>query len=117
MRKLAYLVCVSSLIIATATLTGITGCESDNDDDTPTTTGLSIDPSAETLDATITNTITFTASGGAEGYSWSVKDSALGTLADSNDTAIYTSTTNTGVNYVTVTDNSNNVATATITQE
>ena len=117
MHKLAYFVCVSTLIIATATLTGITGCEGDDDDDTTSTTELSISPSSETLDATQTNTITFTASGGASNYSWTVNDTSLGTLADSDDTAIYTSTTNTGVNYVTVTDDSNAVATATITQQ
>ncbi|MCK5850018.1 MAG: hypothetical protein KAH23_03815 [Kiritimatiellae bacterium] len=116
MRKLAYFVCVSSLIIATATLTGITGCE-DDDDDITSTTELSISPSAKTLDASKTNSITFTASGGASNYSWSVKDSSLGALSDSDDTAIYTSTTNIGVNYVTVTDDSNDVVTATITQE
>ena len=58
-----------------------------------------------------------TASGGSSNYSWTVKDSSLGALASSGSTAIYTSETNQGINYVTVTDSSNNVATATITQQ
>ena len=104
------------LAIASALMIVLVGCESDDDDET-TSADLAIDPSSITLDVSSTATVTFTASGGATGYVWSVKDTCLGSLADSGDTAVYTSTTNTGNNYVTVTDASNNVVTATIVQE
>jgi hypothetical protein len=117
MRKLACLVGTCSLAIVLLTLTGIVGCEDDDDDSSTGTGDLSVSPGSVTLDASVTNTVTFTAAGGASNYSWSVKDSSLGTLTAADDTAIYTSKTNQGNNYVTVTDDSNDVATATITQE
>ena len=116
MRKLAYFVGTCTLAIALTTLTGIVGCE-DDDDDSSSTADLSIAPKSVKLDATKTNTVSFTASGGASNYSWSVKDSSLGSLAASGSTAVYTSTTNKGNNFVTVEDKSNNVASATIVQE
>lgn len=115
MRTLAHIAGTCSLAAILLTLTGIVGCEDDDDD--PGKAGLTVKPASVTLDATKTNTVTFTASGGASNYSWSVKDSALGSLTDSGSTAIYTSKTNQGNNYVTVTDSSNNVATATVVQE
>lgn len=117
MRKLACLVGTCSLAIMLITMTGIVGCEDDDDDTTAGTGGLAISPGSVTLDATKTNTVSFAASGGASNYSWTVKDGALGSLASSGDTAVYTSTTNQGNNFVTVEDASNNVATATIVQE
>ena len=51
-------------------------------------------------------------------YTWSLSDSTLGGFVSiTNDTAIYQNTTNVGVNTLTVTDSSNNTASATITQE
>ena len=117
MRKLAALAGTCCLAVVLLTLTGILGCEDDDDDGSTGTGNLSIAPGSVTLDASVTNTVSFTASGGASNYSWSVKDGSLGSLASSGNTAIYTSKTNQGNNFVTVEDNSNNVATATITQE
>jgi len=115
---LAYLVGTCCLAMAVLTLTGIVGCDGDDDDDGATGSGgLTLSPASVTLDATKTNTVTFTASGGASNYSWDVNDTALGTLSSSGDTAIYTSKTNQGNNFVTVEDSSNNIVSATIVQE
>jgi hypothetical protein len=101
------------------------GCESDEDesaDDTalPTlvsTNDLQISPASVTLSAGLVTNVEFAAFGGTSNYTWSVNDATLGSVATvSNASAIYTSTTNSGVNFVIVTDSDSNAVAATVTQ-
>ena len=59
----------------------------------------------------------FAASGGDGDYAWSIGDTNLGELFVADETAIYKSTTNAGLNTVTVADENGASATAAITQE
>jgi hypothetical protein len=88
----------------------IVGCE------TSTTSDVTISPSSVLLDAAKVSVVTFTASGGNSNYTWSLENTTLGTIYTADDTALYQNTTNTGTNYITVTDSSSNSASAVITQ-
>lgn len=97
----------------------MTGCEDDDEVTPPTsTTGvLSVSPSYASFSASSPTTLVFTASGGSSGgYTWSIDDISLGSITSTLSQAIYTSTTNTGRNFLTLSDSSNQVLTATIDQ-
>ncbi|OGV69883.1 MAG: hypothetical protein A2283_11385 [Lentisphaerae bacterium RIFOXYA12_FULL_48_11] len=113
MKKKAFQI---ALVLALASMIVMVGCESDDDDDSDATapSGLSISPASATIPALIVSNILFTASNGVGTYSWSVESPALGSLVISGSSAIYTSTTNTGINYIHVVDSSNNTATASV---
>lgn len=97
-----------------ALMVGLVFTACDDDDDTTTTGSLAISPSSITIAAGATTNLLITTSGGTSPYTWSVSDSQYGTLVASGSQAIYSSTTQAGRNYVTVTDSLTNSATATI---
>jgi hypothetical protein len=89
------------------------GCELNDN----STADVTIYPTAVTLSSASIGVVTFTATGGNIPYTWSLSDNTLGTVyISTNATALYQSTTNAGVNTLTVRDSSGNSAFATITQ-
>jgi len=112
MKKAVLMIAITLGLVS---IVGLVGCESD-DDDTPSPTDLVITPAEISFPSdTITNVL-FTVSNGNGNYTWTVDTPSLGSLVSSGTSAIYTSTTNSGINYIHVTDSSNNTATATIDQ-
>ena len=107
---------LTGLVAAALSVCLLTGCESSDDDDGSGTGGLKISPNSASFASSNATSILFTSSGGTPDYSWSVDDAALGSVSASGDSAIYTSTTNTGVNFLMVTDAASNAVSATITQ-
>lgn len=105
-----------ALVFGLASMIVLVGCESNNDENTDSTaaSGLSITPSSVTIPALVVSNVLFTASNGLGNYSWTVDSAALGSLVISGGSAIYTCTTNAGMNYIHLTDSSNNTVTASI---
>ena len=91
------------------------GCES-NDDNSSSSTTLAISPASIQFSAAQVTTVTFEVSGGTPAYSWSVNNTNLGWIVSSGDTAIYTSRTNAGQNFVVAQDANSNVISATVVQ-
>ena len=91
----------------------LVGCDSGDDSDT----SLTLSPAAVYLAAGKVSVVTFTASGGNGDYAWSVGNANLGEIFVADTTAIYKSTTNAGVNTISVSDGDADVASAEITQE
>lgn len=103
----AYLSLIVCILIMAA------GCEtssSGNDSD------LKISPASVSFTAGTETNIVFSATGGTATYSWNISDSSLGTITVSGGTAIYTSTTNQGQNFVTLTDAVSNSVAAVVNQ-
>jgi len=118
MRKLLFAGISMVVVLGLVAMTGIVGCESsDNDNDSVLSTELSIIPSSLTITAATVTNVQLTATGGTSNYTWSVDKPALGSVVSQGGIAIYTSTTNVGVNFVTVTDSATNTISATITQK
>jgi len=113
---------LGGLTAATVLIALIAGCETNSDvqsSDTTSPSGvLAISPTA----ATVTNNVTFTASGGTGVYIWSLVETNLGTLSASGPWAIYTAMVNTNdtnflsQNIVIVMDDKGDSASATVTQ-
>ena len=74
--------------------------------------GLSISPSNTSIP--VGDTRTFTVSGGTAPYDWIVSNPTIGSIVGNGRTAVYTAI-QTGVNTITVGDNENRTARATIT--
>jgi len=91
---------------------GMAGCEEADE-----TSSVTLSPASVYLSAAEVSVVTFTASGGDGDYAWSIGDTNLGALFIADETAIYKSTTNAGLNTVTVADEDGESATAAITQE
>jgi len=95
----------------------IAGCEIEDSSDSDVT----LSPSSASIDASETNTIEFTASGGTKTYAWSMNHEELGTLyvATTNTArALYLNFTNAvGTNLITVRDSQNYSANARIVQK
>ena len=91
-------------------------CETVSPDTTTST--VTVSPPSASITAGTVSAIQFVASGGSN-YTWSVSMTSLGTISTSTNSAdaLYQSTTNAGVNVVTVTDTGGFSATATITQQ
>ena len=89
------------------------GCDSDSD----STSSLTLSPGSVYLSAGKVSVVTFEASGGDGDYAWSIDSTNLGEIYIADDTAIYKSTTNAGVNMVLVTDGNSDQAGAVVTQE
>ena len=89
------------------------GCDSSDEAEAT----LTISPSAVYLAAGKVSVVTFTAAGGDGDYAWSLGETNLGEIFVADETAIYKSTTNAGLNTVTVADEDGASATAAITQE
>jgi hypothetical protein len=106
------------MVFGLASMIVIIGCESSdkNDDGTPLST-MSISPSDVTFKATLVTNVLFTVGNGYGPFSWTMDAPSLGSLVASGESAIYTSTTNTGINYIHVTDSSNNTVTAAVKQQ
>ena len=97
----------------------VAGCEFDNEICSPTDSDLKISPSSVFLEAEKTNSVEFLASGGQNGYTWSMNNNNLGTLyltSTNSAIALYQSATNIGTNMLTVRDADNNYANARIVQ-
>lgn len=92
----------------------LVGCE--NDEDGISSSGLQIVPVSVSFDSSVSTNMLFTASGGTPPYTWSVADGSLGSIVSSGTTAIYTSATNAGRNFVTVVDAESNTVSATVNQ-
>ncbi|MDD4870475.1 MAG: hypothetical protein PHR77_07930 [Kiritimatiellae bacterium] len=105
-----------AMVLGLVSIIGLVGCESEDDDD-PSPGALVITPSEVAIPAgTITNVL-FAASNGTGNYTWNIDIPALGSIVSSGASAIYTSTTNAGINYIHLTDSSNNTTTASIQQQ
>jgi hypothetical protein len=108
-------------LVLLAAIFGLWGCE-DSTDDTSSSSGdstastLTVSPVAATFSASVVTTITFTASGGTASYTWSRDKTNLGSLVSAAETAIYTSTTSKGTNFITVTDAASNTVSAVVIQ-
>lgn len=110
---------VGGFIVGCLVVGLMVGCEVNNSAATDTASAtLGITPSSVTLSSASTTNIQFTAAGGVPPYSWSVSDSngTYGVLAANDDIAIYTPTAAAGGVFVSVTDSTGTVATATIVQ-
>ena len=125
-QRITSVVC-GSLIATAALLLTLTGCDTNSDvaseesgGSVSSPSGLTLTPGTVTVDTTQLDPITFTASGGAFPYTWTLTDSALGTLAGTGSvtgaTAIYTPAGAVGGNYLSVADQDGNRVTATILQ-
>jgi hypothetical protein len=111
MRKIA--MCLTTIIVSGLLAAFMVGCETSS---SVSYAPVTISPASATSSVgSKTNTIEFVASGGDGSYVWSVDTPALGSLAVSNETAIYTSTMAVGVNRINVRSNGQN-ATATVSQ-
>jgi len=102
-----------TLLSLSAVFLFILGCEIDDDDDT---SSLRISPASASFNSISVTNIVFTASDGTPDYAWSVYDTSLGTIVAGGNTAIYSSKTKSGQNFVTVTDAQTNAFTATVIQ-
>ena len=89
------------------------GCDSSDEAEAT----LTISPSAVYLAAGKVSVVTFTAAGGDGDYAWSLGDTNLGEIFVADETAIYKSTTNAGVQAISVSDENAGVASAEIVQE
>ena len=89
------------------------GCDSSDEAEAT----LTISPSAVYLAAGKVSVVTFTAAGGDGDYAWSLGDTNLGEIFVADETAIYKSTTNAGVQAISVSDENADVASAEIVQE
>jgi len=117
MKKLVLAVTSLALGLSLVSIIGFTGCESSSDDNgSSAAADLGVFPSSITIVAATATNIQFNATGGSSNYSWRVDKANLGSIVSQGSTAIYTSTTNTGVNFLTVTDTATNSVTASITQ-
>ena len=105
------------VLLGLASMIVLIGCESSDDDASVAPSGLSVTPSAVTIPALGVTNVLFTASNGLGSYTWSIESAALGSIVSSGNSAIYTSTTNAGINYIHVVDSSNNTATASINHQ
>lgn len=114
MKHLVYTLC-ALLLLALASTFLVTGCN-DDDDNAPSTVTLTVSPSSVSFTAGIVTNVQFTAVGGRSPFTWSVSDASLGAIVSSGSTAIYTSTTNSGRNYINLSDSATNSATATVNQ-
>lgn len=104
-----------ALVLILASMIVMVGCESDDDDsDSTAGSGLTVTPGSVTIAALTVSNILFTAANGIGTYTWTLDSAALGSLVVSGNSAMYSSTTNAGLNYVHVTDSSNNTATASV---
>lgn len=103
------------LIVSVVGIFAMTGCESNND--SSSSDGFSIRPSSVTIPTGVETNIAFSVVGGTPPYTWSVTDSTLGTIIPSGANAIYSSTTNTGENFVVVIDKNTNSVTALVKHE
>ncbi|MCE9613703.1 MAG: hypothetical protein K8T26_05465 [Lentisphaerae bacterium] len=106
LRRALILVATAGLLIGTA------ACESDDDEDS----APSVSPASVKLTPDQTGGIVFTVDGGKPDYTWMVANPLMGSIAAAGETAIYTRTALTGLNFVFVTDANNNTVTATINQ-
>lgn len=114
MKKLS--LSIPGLVLAVSIMAiGLAGCGGDSDDDGGSGV-VQISPDSLRFAAGVTNVV-FSAAGGTAPYTWTVSDGTLGSVVGANETAIYTSTTNVGRNFVTVTDSQTNSTSATIDQE
>ncbi|OGV63869.1 MAG: hypothetical protein A2283_06465 [Lentisphaerae bacterium RIFOXYA12_FULL_48_11] len=98
----------------------LSGCEMGDSSTSSENSVLAISPATVYLNASKASVVQFTAAGGDgnyTNYTWSVSTNSLGVIYDGGETALYQSTTNTGVNTVWVVDSSGNVGSATVTQE
>ena len=86
-------------------------------DEVDENSSVTLSPESVYLSAAEVSVVTFTASGGDGDYAWSIGDTNLGELFVADETAIYKSTTNAGLNTVTVADEDGSSATAAITQD
>ncbi len=103
-----------SLIVATLLCIAIlAGCETSSSD----SPNLDISPGSASIPAGTTTNIVFEAINGVPSFSWKVSDNSLGSVTASGPTAIYSSTTNAGQNFVTVTDAESNSVAAVVSQE
>lgn len=91
----------------------LAGCDSGDESET----SLTLSPSAVYLAAGKVSVVTFTAAGGDGEYAWSLGETNLGEIYLADETAIYKSTTNAGINTISVSDGNGEVASAEITQE
>jgi hypothetical protein len=87
----------------------IAGCDSSSDN-------LTVAPDSVVANASSVTKITFTASGGAEPYAWSISNPGIGSIAGSGTSAVYTAYAATGLNLVILTDANSNSVTASVTQ-
>ena len=116
--KRNYLLTIPVLLVAAAVLIQSVGCEKSDDDDNKS--GIRITPSSVIINASSPTNLLFFASDGISNYAWSVADNSLGLVTSSgsrNSLAMYSSSTNTGTSFLTVTDGANKSATATIKQQ
>jgi len=107
----------SVIAVVFAGLLFMLGCEVDDESSSSSASSLKIAPTSVRFSAASVTNITFTASGGTTSYTWRVSDATLGTVLSSGAYAVYTSKTNSGMNFLTVTDSGTNSVSATITQE
>ena len=115
MKKVGLPILIAMLVVFCVSIIGFVGCESSSGSSKKATVGnFSITPASITFTVTTPTNIAFTVTGGTPAYTWYVSDASLGAVTPAGDTAVYTSTTNTGVNHVTVTDATNISVTATI---
>ena len=106
-------------------LVGLWGCDDTEEEVGSAVTNatsvaeLNLSPSAIGLAAGAVHSFEFTASGGNSNYSWSVSSSSLGVISGASNgvTATYRSTTNAGINTVTVKDGTTNRASASVIQD
>jgi hypothetical protein len=89
-----------------------TGCE---DNSSLSGDEFSISPSSKTM-ASDDESVVLEAVGGSEPMTWSVADDSLGTVSGSGRSVVYTRTSSSGINLVTVEDSQTWTAMATITQ-
>jgi len=114
MKKLLFSM---GLCIGLASMIVFTGCESSDDDNSTAPSGMTISPSAVTVKTPAITNILFAVSNNMGACAWTIDSAVLGSIVASGSSAIYTSTTNAGINYIHVTDSSNNTVTASVTQE
>lgn len=110
MRLIRFVSLSLSLVVAALLLT--TGCE---DDSSLSGDEYSISPSSKTM-STDDESVVLEAVGGSEPMTWSVSDDSLGTVSGSGRSVVYTRTSSSGVNIVSVEDSQTWTASATITQ-
>ena len=77
---------------------------------------MAISPPSAILNSSNVVATVFTASGGSGTYTWTLVNTALGSISTANATATYNNLAVIGTNALTVTDSNSNSASATITQ-
>lgn len=108
---------LTAMAMVVAIGVALVGCERSSDSDSSSSSGgLTISPASITISISAVTNVAFSVTGGTAPFAWSVNDNALGTLVASGANAIYTSKTNAGMNFVTVTDGNTNSVAATVTQ-